>query len=893
MACSSGTSLEQRRWLAVGISLQNVLTPCLRDKIQNEMMPFYQHVVRHFGLDRQTYAAFKKTIPPSTMRLNYGSINNNAALHPRNYDYCVKEEVSLAKLFMKPFMAHFNAFDSSFDASAALAVLCSAPWPPFTSAKPFAEDVKSEVRNKWAHCDFAEWTQAHYDHCFDLMEALVTNLRLAPADEARVLGELQLWRKQGLELCLGKPLDDTLLHFIRNEVQTLSESLDHHGETVDEKIKKICDLFKCELEKQSVVEKTFEEIKEEMKVMQKDLDVLKTKKDDASPSDDFKSIVFDAPDQNKWFTGREKEIEVLNNCLPFEHDKELKMSAICGLGGCGKTTLAAHFAWKRKPEYEGGVFWISMEDDKKFENSMNDLALRLGMISESFDLTLSRVVTYISQQTKPWLMVLDNADQLKLSDKMRHVLSGRWKRQATGGHLLLTTRRDPKEISECIDLEPSCCVEVFSFSEEEAKRFLVSRSGVEDATGQEEILNVLVRKLHCLPLALEQAGAHIKALQCTISTYLKEYNSQRLELLSQHPATPSWEHESQSRQDVQTTWLINIEYVRNSKHGEEAFNFMQAVAFLDPDKILVELINSELLSDDDGSRQSSNIPFMRSYVVEMLTKFSLFQRKTSRCLGLHRLVQQFVRDRMTSEEKMTSWYLAFRLVARAFDDSHSAFQICEDTALSVINPIGQVLATAEAGLLEQAASMVDPSFFHLWSTLRKNVNELRRWYAIFPSLSCKFYIDVIDFQLVIIKLKCLQLELLGALKSNASNLTAIKSLLEKLRAEHDKLRAEHEKLTAEYEKHCADYETHCAEHEKHHAEHEKHRAEYEKHCAEHEKHRAEYEKHCAEHEKHCAEHEKLRAEDEKQQKKYLAELEKHRAENEKYIAEQEKHRAEQ
>ena len=97
---------------------------------------------------------------------------------------------------MKPFMAHFNAFDNSFDASAALAVLCEAL--PFTTVKPFAEDVRSKVRNEWAHCDFAEWTEAHYDNCFHLMETLVTNLAFAAADETRILGELQLWRKQGM-----------------------------------------------------------------------------------------------------------------------------------------------------------------------------------------------------------------------------------------------------------------------------------------------------------------------------------------------------------------------------------------------------------------------------------------------------------------------------------------------------------------------------------------------------------------------------------------------------------------------------------------------------------------------------------------------------------------------
>ena len=102
-------------------------------------------------------------------------------------------------------------------------------------------------------------------------------------------------------------------------------------------------------------------------VMQRDLDVLRTKMDGLTFSDDSKEVVFDAPEQNQWFTARKKVVEILERCLSFESVSGLNVVAICGLGRCGKTTLGAHFAWKHKSEYEGGVFWISMEDDRKFE----------------------------------------------------------------------------------------------------------------------------------------------------------------------------------------------------------------------------------------------------------------------------------------------------------------------------------------------------------------------------------------------------------------------------------------------------------------------------------------------------------------------------------------------
>lgn len=743
----------------MGIGLHRVLTPCLRKEIKSKMTSFYHHVVGNFGLDKQTFAAHQKSIPPSKTLLNYVSINNNNIhRNPRHYDYCVKDEVSLAKLFMKPFMAHFNAFDHSFDSSAALAVLCGAS--PFISVKGKADDVRSQVRNNWAHCDFTIWTEGHYHTCFDLMEALVTNLGILPADEKRTIGELELWRNQGLEICLLKTLDSTLLQDICKEIQQLSDSLDDYKEEQRTQIRRTLDVFRTEFdsaiaaleEKQNALEKRCEELKcnqdvirEEMSTMDKDhemhwettqgvmglcktleakslfmqgdLDQIMATLKRMQPSEDVSQVVFDAPEQSKWFTGREHELKSLEKCLPLEESKELRMAAICGLGGCGKTTLAVQFAWQHKHEHEGGVFWISMEDEKKFENSLSDLSLRLEIQANSFDMMLSKVLLWISKQKRPWLLVVDDVDQLSLSEQMHKVFCGRWKRQASG-HILLTTRREPKEVCEAINMELSCCLEVYDFPEDDAKRFLVARTGINSVIEQDVALDELVRELGSLPLALEQAGAHIKALQCSVSKYLEEYKSRRLNLLNQQLAKQSSEYESQSRLAVHTTWLLNFEYVRKSPHGAIASTFVEASAFLAPNEIQEELINSQLLTDADQSGQSCNwLPLMKYHVIETLTKFSLFQRTSSRSLELHRLVQEVIRNRMTMEETSSSLIRAVKILFQAFRDCPSPDRILQYVTVS---------------LQEQpSAHVANPSLFYLWSKLAIHAAELQDHLRVF------------------------------------------------------------------------------------------------------------------------------------------------------------------
>ena len=487
----------------------------------------------------------------------------------------------------------------------------------------------------------------------------------------------------GLDLCIGKPLDDTFLKVIRDEVVAVAETLPDWLEKTNDNINQLRAMLESEFGKVLATLSEAIKGKDEEKLMDKELEDRPSKtlqvKTPAPPNTwetllsgqfsvsmaDYKPVRFDAPDRNKWFTGRKKELEALETCLALENSHhKLRMAAICGLGGSGKTTLATQFAWKHKSEYEGGVFWFSMEDGKKFDSCVNDLALSLGMMQNSFDLTLTQILTFISKRVKRWLMVLDNVDQAPLSDNMQRVLLGRWRR-SSNGHLLITTRRERKEICECIHLEPHCCVDVFSFSIDEAKGFLRSRFGDENAADQDDMLNELVVELGCLPLALEQAGAHIRSLQCPVIKYLEQYKLERLQLLSEHQVNPSWEYESRSRLSVHTTWLLNFDYVKKSRYGEIATRFVNAAAFLDPDEIHERLINAELLSPAAANEKKKELPLSNNHIVEVLTKFSLFQRKSVGCMRLHRVVQQVIRSTMASQEIATAMCTTFQLLKNA------------------------------------------------------------------------------------------------------------------------------------------------------------------------------------------------------------------------------------
>ncbi len=467
------------------------------------------------------------------------------------------------------------------------------------------------------------------------------------------------------------------------------------------------------------VEKNSEEIKLLEKKFTTELSRFYIKAEEKIP------YVFSAPPRNRYFAGRREEIQELKRILKVEEtldEKKARGAAVCGLGGIGKTSLASEYAHQMKDFYKGGVYWFSAENDTFLDKTVNDIALRIGALLGSYDLTLSNIMRKIGCLNEPSLIILDCLDQLELSSNMMKFLSFP-SQEDIFGHFVVLTRRNPDRlVNEVSVFEEDSCLQLKCFLSEEAKQFIYLRTAVNDDENVESVAECLCEELGRLPLALEQAGACIKMLRCSLSSYLEQYKAERLRLLSQQPARPvSPGNESSTRLAVHTTWLINIEYMKKNPNGEAAVRFMNACSFFNGNEIEEELINVGTPEVEDVAyRKCVSSPLGCRQVVKLLTDFSLFSYVELGSISTHRLIQELVRENLDPESKAESFINALRMLSYAFSKCSSP---------------SDLVRFEESNGEEQKIAISDlpksPSHFYMWSKfclhghhLCKNMEDL-------------------------------------------------------------------------------------------------------------------------------------------------------------------------
>ena len=201
---------EEKRWIVVGIAMNKVAAPVLRDAVKQGMDTNYANLDRHCQLlhppcTLKTLTHGVVRADPILKNLKFQNINNNHLVHGvRNYNFNINDSLDLAKLYLPSYMAQFSAFDDSLDMTAILRLLGfrhymqlpAAVFSPHIQAS--ADDVRENVRNKWGHVDVTEWTDALFNDCFDKLKTLVRSLGLTADVEKNILDQLDDWQTTGI-----------------------------------------------------------------------------------------------------------------------------------------------------------------------------------------------------------------------------------------------------------------------------------------------------------------------------------------------------------------------------------------------------------------------------------------------------------------------------------------------------------------------------------------------------------------------------------------------------------------------------------------------------------------------------------------------------------------------
>ena len=384
--------------------------------------------------------------------------------------------------------------------------------------------------------------------------------------------------------------------------------------------------------------------------------------------------------RNFFFTGREDLLSRLQKQLQTDQSSALSQpQAFSGLGGIGKTQIAVQYAHKHRDDYQA-VLWTRAESHEALTSSFVEIAVLLDLpAKDAQDQTITvQAVRRWLQDNHGWLLILDNADEPKI---VREFLPTKF-----NGHILLTTRAQALGgLAQRIEVE--------TFTPELGALFLLRRAtmigataAIEKATSEDrEVAMEISKELGGLALALDQAGAYVEEVQCSLSDYLSLYRTRRAEVLKERGGLVGDHPDS-----VATTWSLSFERV--AQQSTAAADLLRFCAFLAPDAIPEEIITAFVLpstqakkptplkrallwlrqrtgrtASSSSSQHRTKDNFVLGEAIGVLRAYSLIRRDTAeKTLSVHRLVQAVLRDEMPDDEAKMWAERAVRAVNAVF-----------------------------------------------------------------------------------------------------------------------------------------------------------------------------------------------------------------------------------
>jgi tetratricopeptide (TPR) repeat protein len=346
---------------------------------------------------------------------------------------------------------------------------------------------------------------------------------------------------------------------------------------------------------------------------------------------------------------------------------------LSGLGGVGKTQLAAHYArraWQTRSV--DLLIWVTATSREAVVATYAQAAAEIDPAAARLpeaDRRAAWLLTWLQNTERPWLIILDD-----LADPAH--LNALWPPGSNpAGRTLVTTRRRDAALATT----RRGLIDVGLFTPDEAHHYLADK--LADLTSHEpatlDEANELAADLGHLPLALAQAAAYIIDRNLNCASYRQRYADQRRHLPQVLPDVLPDDHHA----TVAAIWALSIDAANQLAPAGLARPALQLASMLDSNGIPAAVFTTTAalayLADTRGEG-SVDADDARD-AISCLHRLSLLTYNptdTSRSVRVHSLVQRATREQLTHDQTAAAARAAADALLQTWPD------IPEDPALS-------------------------------------------------------------------------------------------------------------------------------------------------------------------------------------------------------------------
>jgi transcriptional regulator with XRE-family HTH domain/tetratricopeptide (TPR) repeat protein len=370
------------------------------------------------------------------------------------------------------------------------------------------------------------------------------------------------------------------------------------------------------------------------------------------PSTQARHLVWgrEVPFRNPHFVGRQQELSELRFYLSRESTTLIgqPIQAVYGLGGIGKTELAAEYAHRFRDDYDL-IWWIRADQEESINAALVSLGRRLGLEQASYDerdrstgAILDALMS--GDPVDRWLLIFDDAQDAS-------VISRFIPQARTHGHVIITSRniRWQQLRIDAIELKEFASAQSIEFLRRRvpalAPEYVSSGTGnyAGEQNREEEHRNTmaaaLAAELGNLPLALEHAAAYLNETGVSPEQYLEMFRRDAHSLLASDVDIPY-------PRVAAATWSVSTNAL-----SPQALAVFQLLAFFGPEPVSEELLRqpaNAAISETLGN-VLGDVSGLRSAIRE-LARYSLARPDRVRnYVQMHRVVQTVTRDALLRE----------------------------------------------------------------------------------------------------------------------------------------------------------------------------------------------------------------------------------------------------